>query len=74
MCGGWGDVWVIGRAIVSDGGGYEVSELCLFQKKGQVRPNEKNQTCKKRPITHKEFELKFRKFRTSYRIFFHLKT
>ena len=29
---------------------------------------------KKTPITHKEFELKFPKFRTSNRIFFHLKT
>ena len=27
----------------------------------QVRPHEKIQTCKKRPITYKEFELKFQK-------------
>ena len=59
---------------VALGGGDKKFQSSRFQKKGQVRPHEKSQLAKKTPITHMGFELKFPKFRTSNRIFFHLKT
>ena len=57
---GWGDVWVICRAMVSGGG--KKFQTSWFQKKCHVGPHEKIQTCKKTPITYWEFELKFSNF------------
>ena len=74
MCGAWGDVWVIGWAMVSGGGGIRSFRARGFKTSARSDLMKKIQTCEKTTITHKEFELKFPKFRTSNRIFFHLKT
>ena len=47
MCGGWGDVWVIGRAMVSGGGDKKFQSSAYFKKSVRSDLMKKSKLAKK---------------------------